>query len=39
MSNAIPVERPQDIAKIGIGKIISCEKGKIIGNGTKFTTL
>jgi hypothetical protein len=35
--NSIPVERAQDIAKIGEGKIRFVEKTKIEGVDTSFT--
>ena len=35
--DAIPVERPQDIAGKGKGKIIKFEENKLYGKGTIFT--
>jgi len=35
--HAIPVERPQDIAKTGTGKITEINDTHIFGSGTKFT--
>lgn len=34
---AIPVERPQDIAQVGIGKVEFAEGGVVKGHGTDFT--
>lgn len=36
-AHAIPVERPQDIAKNGTGRITEIKETTIIGTGTKFT--
>lgn len=35
--HAIPVERPQDIAKAGVGNIREITETLVIGSGTKFT--
>jgi glycerol-3-phosphate O-acyltransferase/dihydroxyacetone phosphate acyltransferase len=36
--NAIPVERPQDLAKAGVGVLVSIDGDIISGRGTKFST-
>jgi len=37
LTRAIPVERAQDVAKKGTGKILKMEANKVTGEGTKFT--
>ena len=39
LSGAIPVERPQDLAKPGPGKIVQIEGETIKGAQTKFSAL
>jgi glycerol-3-phosphate O-acyltransferase/dihydroxyacetone phosphate acyltransferase len=38
-SEAIPVERPQDVAWKGPGHIESAEGNRVYGNGTRFTEI
>ena len=39
LSDAIPLERAQDLAKWGPGKIVRVENGVVTGVGTEFTKL
>ena len=39
ISGAIPLERAQDLATKGIGKITKIQNGIIYGKGTKFSTI
>lgn len=38
-TGAIPVERPQDVARKGEGKIVSVKNNIIRGQNTKFTNI
>lgn len=39
ISSAIPLERAQDLATKGVGKIDRVEEGIVYGDGTKFSSL
>lgn len=38
-TGAIPVERPQDVARKGEGKIVQVKDKIVVGKNTKFTTI
>lgn len=38
-SAAIPVERPQDLAKKGAGKIVAIQDDRVLAEGAQFTRI